>query len=285
MFIQLGDKIFEGLYSPTAWSSSGNDALYVEHALINGKPRLQLTGEALEQVTLTLRLRAEFCNPTAELQLLEEWQSAGTILPLLLGNGEYVGDYVITSLPRTHLDFLPDGTLLDCDLSVSLLEYVAYSKIEEENLKARRNAFAVGDKEQSQPLPPQRKTPESEAHQAIHDAIVQMNAVQSIGDEIAVSSNPQRLYDKMRGRVDKARDVLTNARNKVQEVQNAIQGGANIINATNQALGVIGEIGSIMQPPVSLQNLKEAITNLRTANSLIGYSSLTFTQNILLRRF
>lgn len=285
MFFQLGDKIFQGLLAPSSWSTTGNDAMYSEHALINGKPRLQMTGEALERVSLTIRLRAEFCIPANELKQLEDWQSSGTVLPLLLGNGTYLRDYVITSMPRTHLQFLPDGTLLDCDLSVSLLEYVAYSKLEEENLKARKAAFAVGDKDASQPLPPQRKTPEAEAHQALQDSFIQMNAVQDIGDQIDNSSNPERLYTKMRQAVDRTRDALTAAREKVLEAQLAIQGAVNIVNSTVQAISVINEIGTIMQPPVSLQNLKESIVNLRTANSLVGYSSTTFTQNVLLRKF
>lgn len=285
MFFQLGDKIFNGLFVPSSWSTTGNDALYSEHALINGKPRLQMTGESLERVSLTIRLRGEFCNPTNELKALEEWQSSGTVLPLILGNGIYLRDYVITSMPRSHLQFLADGTLLDCDLSVSLLEYVAYSKQEEENLKARKSAFAVGDKEGSQPLPAQKKTSEAEAHQALQDSFVQMNAVQDLGDQIDNSSSPEKLYNKTRQRVDKAREALTSARDKVLEVQNTIQGAVNIVNSTVQAIAVINEIRSIMQPPVSLQNLKESIVNLRTANSLIGYSSLTFTKNILLRKF
>lgn len=285
MLFQLGDRKFEGLFAPGSWSTTGSEAQYAEHQLINGKARLHKTGDALERVSLTLRLRAEFCNPTNELKQLEEWQSAGAILPLVLGNGQYIKDYVIQSLPRNNLMFLGDGTLVDTDLTITLIEYVSYSKEEQQALEARKNAFAVGDKQTIQELPPQPKTPEADAHQSIMDSITEMNAIQNAGDQSLTISNPEAIYRKMKKGVERASETLAMARQKVMDVQNTIQGAANIVNSTTQAIQTVQAIGGYLNPPVNITNLRDALADLRTANNMVGFSSLSFTQMVLLRRF
>lgn len=285
MFFQLGDRKFEGLFAPGSWSTTGNEAQYAEHQLINGKARLHKTGDGLERVSLTLRLRAEYCNPTNELKQLESWQSAGTILPLILGNGQYIKDYVIQSLPRNNLMFLADGTLVDTDLTITLIEYISYSKEEQQALDARKKAFAVGEKETVETLPPQPKTPEADAHESLMNSITEMNAIQNAGDQSFSVSNAEAIYLKMKQGVDKASTTLAMARQKVLDAQNTIQGAVNIVNSTTQAIQTVQAIGSYLNPPVNLTNLRDALADLRTANNQVGYSSLSFTQSVLLRRF
>lgn len=285
MFFQLGDKQFKGSYSPTSWSSTGNDAVYAQLQLINGKPRLQKTGDQLETVSLSIKLRPEYCIPAAELKDLEAWQAAGEILPLLLGNGQYVKDFVIQNISRQYQQCLDDGTPVELDLNVTLLEYVAYSKAEQENLAARKKALAVGDKEQIVKLPAQPKTPEADAHAAIMQSITEMNDLNAKAETAVSSSNPEAMLNNLKQRAEKCQNALTSARNKVQTVQNTIQGGVNIYNSIINAGGMVAQLQGLLSPPLSLYSLRESITNVRGASALVNSSSLTFLQNILLRTF
>lgn len=117
MYRQLGDILFEWLKGFEAWSVEGNEASYGEHALIDGKPRLQKTGDTLQALNLTFRLHAKFCNPKRELAKLDKAKTDGEILPLLMGDGTYVSDFVIISAPYTVDHALADGTIVQATVN------------------------------------------------------------------------------------------------------------------------------------------------------------------------
>lgn len=146
MHAQLGNIIFSGLYSFDSMDYEGDEAVYAEFALINGKPRLQKTGDTLQEIVVSLKMHAEFCNPAEQISALKAYKLDGEVLPLLLGNGKYVGDYVIVSMPHTIDQTFDDGSIIQATLSLTLREYVAFNKLEQKALADRRKAFALGNK-------------------------------------------------------------------------------------------------------------------------------------------
>jgi len=145
MFAQLGTIQFENLKTFNDFSKTGS-AIYAEHALIDGKPRLQRTGSSLDEINLSIRFHASFCNPKQELNLLIAAKDESQILPLLWGNGDLSGDFVITEINETieHAD--PQGNVFSYLVSFTLKEYVVKDKIQQAQTELKNNAKAVGEK-------------------------------------------------------------------------------------------------------------------------------------------
>ena len=145
MFAQLGNTLFENLKSFTEYSKKGS-ATYAEHALLDGKPRLQRTGSELDELTLSIRFHVSFCNPAKELAALKTSRDEGEVLPLLWGSGKVEGNFVITELEETIEDTDPQGNVFSYVVSCTLKEYVVTNKLQQEQDNNRKNGKAVGDK-------------------------------------------------------------------------------------------------------------------------------------------
>lgn len=146
MYAQLGNIIFENQNAFTSFSVDGDEANFAEFELINSKPRLQKVGDSLQQITIGIKLHAKFVNISKTLAQLATYKSDGEILPLLMGNGRYINDYVIVSMPFSVDDAFADGSIIEATLTLTLKEFVSYNKLEQQRAAARRSAFAVGNK-------------------------------------------------------------------------------------------------------------------------------------------
>ena len=284
MLFQLGNKTFDGLFAPESWSYSGSEANLAEYALINTKPRLQPTGETLEELTITLQLRAEYCNPDREIKELESWKSNSEILPLLLGNGDYRNDYVIKSISKDILQTFSDGTIIEANITINLLECVPASNEAQQAAADRRNASAVGNKEQIGRRAAQKKTPEAEAHRALMDAQIKAweaaeQAAPAPGEESTTG-----FMDKVKNKVQRAQDAMEDARQKIADTQATITNGTGIIGAINNAESKLTEIVSLLNPPLSLQNLNDSVLNLQTGLRGLSTAAAGFTNDVILRR-
>lgn len=144
MFAQLGNLIFENLNSFSDFSQAGS-ALYAEHALIDGKPILQRTGSSLNEINLSIRFHALFCNPKDQLDSLKAFRNDGEILPLLWGNGNVEGDFVITEINETIENCDPTGTVISYLVNFILKEYVTPDRLQQEQASNIKKATAVGD--------------------------------------------------------------------------------------------------------------------------------------------
>lgn len=284
MLFQLGDKEFKGTLAPASWSYSGNEANLAEHALINTKPRLQLTGETLEELELSFLLRADFCKPAQEIADLEKWKSEGEVLPLLLGDGTYKNDYVIKSISKKINQTFADGAIIEAEITVSLLEYVSPNKAQQRTAADRKNAAAVGDKEQISRLPSQTKTAEASAHDSLMQAQLQAQDAAEQARKAYETGQPQNYIDKLHKTISEAQKKMNEARQQINNVQSTISGAVNIVTAIQTAAAKLNGLSNILQPPISLSNLEYGIIDLQSALNGIDVSSVGFTQNIVLRK-
>lgn len=145
MYAQLGSRVFENLKTFTEYSKT-ETAIHPEHALLEGKPRLQRTGLGLDEITLSMRFHVSFCNPAEELEALRQFHDEGEVLPLLWGNGKVEGNFVIAGLTETIEDADPQGNVFSCLIMCTLREFVVPDKLQQEQDANRKNAIAVGDK-------------------------------------------------------------------------------------------------------------------------------------------
>lgn len=123
MFAILGLIEFDLLTSFSALESQYQSD-YAEHARIGLKPRLQAVGNKLDEWKIDINLHASYCSPQQEMESLRQALNLHLVLPLVLGSGQYLGQFVLTNLSVTHRETDVDGALLSASLKLSLREFV-----------------------------------------------------------------------------------------------------------------------------------------------------------------
>lgn len=141
MYAQLGTIIFEGLNGFDTFDRT-RETDYAEHALIDGKPRLQRLGDKLETIAITLTLHASFCDPQGQINALDVARANGQVMALLNGSGDYLGQYIIKRLSESAQHLASDGKIIWSRLSVDLTEYSDAGGLLK-SIKARAGALAV----------------------------------------------------------------------------------------------------------------------------------------------
>lgn len=136
---KLGSISFEGLKGFTSLDSS-IEANYVQHALIDNKPRLQRVGTNLEEINAAIRLHTAFCVPENELAKLYEMLATSQTQPLTNGAGDYFGKFVLTSIQLTTTKTYANGRILECEAAIRLLEALNPN----DAIANRSEAFAIG---------------------------------------------------------------------------------------------------------------------------------------------
>lgn len=144
MFALLGNIQFEILTGPNDLSKTMESSI-AEHALINGKPGIQNTGEKLDTVNCKIKLHHLIVDPEAEISKLNTARANGEILPFTFGNGFYHGDFVITSINITYSRCTSVGDIIEAEIDISLLEYFEVDKAGQETKDAKSKGFANSD--------------------------------------------------------------------------------------------------------------------------------------------
>lgn len=142
MYAQLGDIIFEGLKGFTGYRAKYAQTL-AQHALIDGKPKLQKTGDALDELQIDMILHRNFCTPESEIAKLKQHKTDGSVLPLLSGTGELIGNFTIASFEVAILHAGPTGVIVHSSVSVNLLEAADSNLLGAAINAAKAAAFAV----------------------------------------------------------------------------------------------------------------------------------------------
>lgn len=145
MFAQLGKIQFDVLKTFSDFTEKAS-AVYAEHVLLDGKPRLQRTGSSLNEISLSMMFHNAFCNPKSEIESLKTARDNGEVLPLLWGNGEVEGDFVITDLEIVREEAGPEGSIVAAGVSLQLKEYVITNRVQQAQSEHREKAKAVGNK-------------------------------------------------------------------------------------------------------------------------------------------
>lgn len=141
MFAMLGVIPFELLTSPVAMDGR-RTFNYAEHAVIEGKPRLQYVGDGLEEYNFTFRFHREFCSPMVQYAALVASASVHVALPLILGNGLYLGRYVILEIADVLEAAGTDGTPVYLEVRVMLREWVEDDPVEIKKAEKKAKAPA-----------------------------------------------------------------------------------------------------------------------------------------------
>jgi len=123
MYAQLGNIRFEGLKGFLSIART-RAARYAEMDRLDGKARLQRTGDELETLSFDLRLHQGFSNLTADLATLNRYQADGEVLPLIDGAGELLGNFVLRRMEEKPEIQDTQGRAISVLLKVELAEFV-----------------------------------------------------------------------------------------------------------------------------------------------------------------
>lgn len=122
MWAILGDIEFDVIGSPSGWEERWA-AGFAEHARISAKSLLEAVGGTLDEISWNIRLHHELHDVTTRLRQIRDAITAREPVALVLGDGNYLGPWVIAAGTVTARKNAPTGGLISADLSITLREY------------------------------------------------------------------------------------------------------------------------------------------------------------------
>lgn len=276
MYAQLGNIVFQGLKGFDSFKQKRETNL-VQHAVIDGKPKLQRIGTNLDEVTLSIQFHAAFCDPATEYASLDSAREAGEIMPLLLGSGEFAGNFVIQSITKDIEDLDHKGFLKNVVVEVSLIESATGDPLAAAALSAVLGG--VGNAANAAALVVAANKAVSEASQIAKPLTTakamatRLNGQLTKAKQVAAQANHYMTRAKdglkeMRDALDKSNKALTEAKqvySSAIRVKGAIADTQGALSATLTAL----EGGSIDDALVANRELQRAVSRSNSASSEI----------------
>lgn len=116
---------------------------YARHEVIEGKPRLQRIGEELSELTIELAFHDFYCEPSEELDKLQDARKAGRVLPLIFGDGVVAGDFVIERLQVNRQSDSALGQPESLSATMTLIEYVEDDPLTAKATEKKKDAPGV----------------------------------------------------------------------------------------------------------------------------------------------
>ena len=126
MFALLGEIVFETLDSPTGYESR-RAFRYAQQRVLQARPRLQWVADGLEAIDLEIQLHSSFTNPDLEIFALEVAAADHLARPLVFGNGNFRGLFVLVSLEFAARQMSAIGDLISVSARLGLMEFDSIS--------------------------------------------------------------------------------------------------------------------------------------------------------------
>ena len=111
---------------------------YVEHQTIESKPKLQFMGDELDTLTIKLNFHSSFCVPETEIKKIKDSAKVHEEMPFILGNGKYLGKYVIEEITSTTQQTDKTGNLISIEAEIKLREW--FTEVTKVKKKAKKQA-------------------------------------------------------------------------------------------------------------------------------------------------
>lgn len=258
MYAQLGNIKFTG---PKGFTSL-EEALgveYAQHARINRKPRLEATGELLDAISFGMYLHANFTDPEADIQELKTAMVEHQVLSLILGNGNVVGDFVITTLSKTPLFTDPTGNLIEVVLNVELLEFYSDDRLADAKRESIKKGIATSARSSNvTTVLPAKLSQGMGVTQNV--AEIQTAGVRVSQYTAAAESNP-KTFDYYSSKIN---ETLDDMNGNVQAVQNQLSNSQDLLDLATTL-------------PVALQDIYTNIQNMKSVfpiNDIEGFKVL-----------
>ncbi|AWX15588.1 phage tail protein [Mergibacter septicus] len=114
MFVFMRSTLpFQSLQRDSSWRHPTN-------SVVGKMPQSQFLGKESESITLSGRLMPEITGGRLSLAMLELMADKGGSYPLLMGNSELIGFFVIEKISETRTELFGDGSPRAIDFTVQL---------------------------------------------------------------------------------------------------------------------------------------------------------------------
>jgi phage protein U len=123
MYATLGSISFQVLASPRKFEAAKKykyEPIYV----IGAAPVLQWIYDDLRHIDLTIFLHQLWLTPQDALDALEQLADTHEAQPLVFGNGQNIGNFVISEMRLRHIWQAVDGTPIAVEVDIALTEDV-----------------------------------------------------------------------------------------------------------------------------------------------------------------
>jgi phage protein U len=276
MYAQLGNIVFNGLRGFDTFQSTRESNL-AQHAVIDGKPKLQRIGTNLEQVTLSIQFHASFCNPETEYSALDSAREAGEILPLLLGSGEFVGNFAIQSIGKDIEELDHVGNIKNLRVQVSLIEAVVTDALASAALGAVLSGIGNAANGAARVVASPKAI--SEASQITKPLTRAKALAATVGNQIAkakaVASQANHYARRAQEGLKTMRDALEQSNKAITEAKQIYSSAARVKDAIADTQGSLSatlvalESGNIDGALVANRELSNSVSRINGASSEI----------------
>lgn len=281
MYAQLGNIRFTGPKGFTSFEEIFS-VEYAQHSRVNRKPRLEHTGDVLDSISFEMYLHSTFTDPEADIQELKKMQSTREILPLILGNGTVVGNFVIPTLSKTTEFTDPSGNLIAVVLTVELLEFYSDDPLADAKRQSIKEGFATSTRSSNvRTVLPAKLSQGMGVTQQVAEIQTQGIIVSQYTAEAEKNTNTFQYYS------DKINDSLDSMNQNIQSVQNQLSNSQELLDLattlpvalndiyTNiQNMKAVFPITDIEGFKVLNRQLQGSILRARTANVKISNQSV-----------
>lgn len=281
MYAQLGNIRFEGLKGFSSFSHE-RGVNYAQHDRINGKPRLQAVGDILDTISFGMYLHSEFTNPEADIETLRLAMQNREILPLILGNGRVVGNFVIPNFSQGNSFTDPAGNLIEVTLSVELLESFTDNPLRESELQAINEAFATSTRNSNvrSVLPPKislgmtmttevAKIQTSATLSGIYTEKINKNPSQSEYWSLKINKSLTDIEGNLTG----IQSILSDA-SDLQDMAQNLPASLNDVYVRVQNMKAVLPVTDVSSFKILNQQLNGSILNLNSSNLGISNNSI-----------
>lgn len=246
MYAQLGNIKFEG---PKGFASLEETfgMNYAQHERIKGKPRLEAVGSNLDTISFSMHLHSQFTTPEDDIEQMRINMANNEILPLVLGNGRVVGNYVITNFSVSTIFTDPVHNLIEANLTVELLENFTEDPLKDSQKKAVNNAFATT------------------ARNSNVRAVTAPNLSQGmvVSDNVAEIQTSAKVVGQYTASVEKDPQTAAYYSKKIGESLGDIETGMDKVNSTLSDSPDISSLGPEM--PFALDGVNTSVQNMKSA--------------------
>ncbi len=122
MLAIFGEITFEALTSPRAMSHAYRWK-YAIQPVIENRPKLQWIADELSTISLEMLFHRSFTKPTLQVERLLTAASDHHARPLVFGNGDFQGYFVVTAASTTYEQLSADGDVVAIAMRAELLEW------------------------------------------------------------------------------------------------------------------------------------------------------------------
>lgn len=281
MYAQLGNIRFEGLKGFSSFDETSG-VEYAQHPRINRKPRLEFTGDMLDAISFEMYLHSSFTDPESDIEELSTAMTTRQVLPLILGNGNFAGNFVIASLNKQPSFTDPSGNYIEITVSVELLEFYSDDPLLDAQRQAIKDSFATSARSSNvRSVLPAKMSPAMSVTDSIGDIQTQGVRINQYTEDAEAKPSTFNYYS---GQINK---TLDNMEDSVQTVQDKLSDSQDLLDLattlptamqeiyTNiQNMKAIFPITDIESFKVLNRQLQGSILKAKTANVKISNQSI-----------